>query len=114
YKNALRYKPDYPEGINDMGALHLEKDFADRNVPEALRYHNEALALLPKSEQQRKKLCSLFGKRWELNGTATEAGALDSDLQKLLENHCTCVAHKSKALLAQAGQIDPQLGKAAG
>ena len=27
YKNALRYKPDYPEGMNDLGAIHLNKTF---------------------------------------------------------------------------------------
>ena len=107
YKNALRYKPDYPEGINDLGALHLEKGFQGRNVPESLRYHTEALALLPKSEQQRKKLCSLFGKLWELNVTDSEEAALEPEIPKLMENHCTCVAERKKTgTRAQAAQTD--------
>src|SRR5260370_1113197 len=33
FKNALRYKPDYPEGINDLAALLLEPAFNGQNFP---------------------------------------------------------------------------------
>ncbi len=93
YKNALRYKPDYPEGLNDLGAVCLEIAFSGRNVSDALRYHQEALSLLPESEQQRKKLCSLFGQRWRANVADKPEGRIDADTrQTLKDSHCTCVA----------------------
>jgi len=95
YKNALRYKPDYPEGMNDLGAIHLNKAFPGRNVMDALRHHQDALLLLPKPEQQqqRRKLCSLFGKRWLDNVAGQPEAQIDPGIrQTLLDAHCTCVA----------------------
>jgi tetratricopeptide (TPR) repeat protein len=92
YKNALRYKADYPEAMNDLGALCLELAYQARNVSEALHNHQEALALLPNSAQQRKKLCSIFGQRWLRNVADRPEGRLDPGIrQKLINSHCSCV-----------------------
>ena len=107
YKTALRYKPDYPEGTNDLGAIHLNKTFPGRNVPDALRYHQDALLLLPKPEQQqhRQKLCTLFGKRWLLHVADQPEAQLDPAMrQTLLDAHCTCVATmQNNAVQSRAG-----------
>jgi tetratricopeptide (TPR) repeat protein len=97
FKNAVRYKSDYPEGTNDQAALLLEPGFAGRNVAEALRYHQEALALIPQPEQQKQrlKLCTLFGKRWQRLSADEAAKALTVDIASgLREKECTCVASK--------------------
>ncbi|HZI55494.1 MAG TPA: hypothetical protein VFF39_01900, partial [Verrucomicrobiae bacterium] len=96
--NALRYKPDYPEGMNDLGAVHLNKTFPGRNVMDALRHHQDALLLLPKPEQQqqRQKLCTLFGKRWLNNVVQPETQLEPGIRQTLLDAHCTCVATMQK------------------
>jgi tetratricopeptide (TPR) repeat protein/cbb3-type cytochrome oxidase subunit 3 len=92
YKNALRYKPDYPEGMNDLGALCMDKAYSSRNVAEALHNHQEALALLPESELQRKKkLCAFFGQRWLANVAQPETQIAAPIRQKLQESLCTCV-----------------------
>ena len=97
YKNAVRYKTDYPEGTNDQAALLLETGYAARNLVEALRYHQEALALIPAAEQQKQrlKLCTLFGKRWQRLAADESAKALTADIARgLQEKQCTCVAAK--------------------
>jgi tetratricopeptide (TPR) repeat protein len=107
YKNALRYKPDYPEGMNDLGAIHLNKAFPGCNVGDALRYHQDALLLLPRPEQQqqRQKLCSVFGKRWLGHVAGQPEAQLDPAIrQTLLDAHCTCVATmKSNTVQARSG-----------
>jgi tetratricopeptide (TPR) repeat protein len=93
YKNALRYKADYPEGMNDLGALCLEQAYSGRNITEALHNHQEALALLPKSELQRKKLCTFFGSRWLANvSNSNEAQINAAMLHQLKDSFCTCIA----------------------
>jgi tetratricopeptide (TPR) repeat protein len=94
YKNALRYKPDYPEGMNDLGALCLDLAYQGRNIAEALHNHQEALAVLPETELQRKKkLCAFFGQRWLVNAAGKPEGQIDVTLRQLLKsNQCTCVA----------------------
>jgi len=94
YKNALRYKPDYPEGMNDLGALCLDLAYQGRNIPEALHNHQEALAVLPKTELLRKKkLCAFFGQRWLANVAGKPESQIDAVLrQKLKTDQCTCVA----------------------
>lgn len=105
FKNALRYKPDYPEGMNDLGALYLENRFQGKNVAEALRYHQEALLLLPRSEQHRKKLCLQFGERWRSNPPGQTDATLNPEiLQSLIQSHCTCVVEmQSKATGSSPG-----------
>ena len=97
FKNALRYKPKYPEGANDQAALLLESGYAGRNVSEAIRYHRDALALIPEPEQQkqRQKLCALFGKRWQQVSADEAAAVIDSAIaNSLQEKQCTCVGAK--------------------
>jgi tetratricopeptide (TPR) repeat protein len=93
YRNALRYRPKYPEGCNDLAGLFLERAFHRRNVTEALRIHQEALAMLPDADSklQRQKLCSQFGNQWKATGE--NAAALDIEIRKSLQSsQCTCVA----------------------
>jgi hypothetical protein len=93
--------------MNDLGAIHLNKTFPGRNVSDALRYHQDALLLLPKPEQhpQRQKLCSLFGKRWLRHVADQPEAQLDPGIrQTLLDADCTCVATmQSNAAQAQSG-----------
>lgn len=63
YRSAVRYKPDYPEGMNDLAALHLEPEYGGRDVRGASRLHQEALALVLTGEGQSRKLCATFGQR---------------------------------------------------
>ena len=102
FRSAVRYKPDYPEGMNDLAALHLEPEFAGRDVRGGLRRHQEALALVVSGEGQSRKLCATFGKRSGIVPPAELAAALDADLHKsLMASHCTCVAVQTTA--AQMG-----------
>jgi tetratricopeptide (TPR) repeat protein len=106
YKNALRYKPDYPEGMNDLGALCLDMAYQGRNIPEALHNHQEALAVLPETELLRKKkLCAFFGQRWLVNAAAKPKGQIEEVIwQKLKASQCTCVAEmQSEAAPARTG-----------
>jgi hypothetical protein len=92
YRNALRYRPNYPEAANDLAALFLEKSFARQSASESLRLHGEALAMLPEpeSEQQRRKLCVEFAQRWKLSGA--DPAVLDDEIRsKLRTSYCTCV-----------------------
>ena len=92
YRNALRYRPNYPEAANDLAALFLEKGFARQSASESLRLHGEALAMLPEpeSEQQRRKLCVEFAQRWKLSGA--DPAVLDDEIRsKLRTSYCTCV-----------------------
>ena len=92
YRNALRYRPNYPEGANDLAGLFLVKAFRHNNAPESLRLHHEALAMLSESEsdRQRRKLCTQYGKRWKAAGA--DPAALDDEIRrKLKASMCTCV-----------------------
>jgi tetratricopeptide (TPR) repeat protein len=98
YRSAVRYKPDYPEGMNDLAALHLDPEYAGRDVRGGLRRHQEALALVATGEGQSRKLCATFGQRSRSVPSEEMAVALDADLRKLLiANHCTCVAVQATA-----------------
>ena len=98
YRSAVRYKPDYPEGMNDLAALYLDPEYAGRDVRGGLRRHQEALALVATGEGQSRKLCATFGQRSRSVPADEMAAALDSDLRKLLiANHCTCVAVQATA-----------------
>jgi hypothetical protein len=92
YRNALRYRPNYPEAANDLAGLFLQKGFLRHSVPESIRLHTEALAMLPEpeSEQQRRKLCAEYAQRWKSSGE--DSFALDDETRdKLRASHCTCL-----------------------
>ncbi len=95
YRNALRYRPNYPEGGNDLAALFVDRIFPQRNPAESLRLHQEALAMLPEpeSEQQRRKLCTQYGKRWKAAGE--DPSVLDDEIRrKLRAAKCSCVGQE--------------------
>jgi tetratricopeptide (TPR) repeat protein len=92
YRNALRYRPNYPEAANDLAGLFLQKGFTRQSVPESIRWHTEALAMLPEpeSEQQRRKLCVEYAERWKSSGE--DSFALDDEVRdKLRASQCTCL-----------------------
>jgi tetratricopeptide (TPR) repeat protein len=92
YRNALRYRPNYPEAANDIAMLFLEKSFTRHSTPESLRLHSEALAMLPEpeSEKQRRKLCGEYELRWKSSGA--DPSVLDDEMHdKLRTTHCTCI-----------------------
>jgi len=92
YRNALRYRPNYPEAANDIAMLFLEKSFTRHSAPESLRLHSEALAMLPEpeSEKQRRKLCGEYELRWKSSGA--DPSVLDDEMRsKLRTTHCTCI-----------------------
>jgi tetratricopeptide (TPR) repeat protein len=92
YRNALRYRPNYPEAANDIAMLFLEKSFTRHSTPESLRLHSEALAMLPEpeSEKQRRKLCGEYELRWKSSGA--DLSVLDDEMRsKLRTTHCTCI-----------------------
>ena len=92
YRNALRYRPNYPEAANDIAMLFLEKSFTRHSTPESLRLHSEALAMLPEpeSEKQRRKLCGEYELRWKSSGA--DPSVLDDEMRsKLRTTHCTCI-----------------------
>lgn len=92
FKNALRYKPDYPEAMNDIALLYLEHQFRRDNVPEALRYHLDAVRLVHESDAQRKKLCDAFTLRWQIVSAKNgEYKMEEAIMRNLIENRCFCV-----------------------
>jgi tetratricopeptide (TPR) repeat protein len=92
YRSAVRYKPDYPEGMNDLAALHMEPAFSGHDVKGGIRRHQEALAF-SSGEGQSRKLCAEFGERSKVVPAEELAAALDKDLRdQLISKKCTCVA----------------------
>ena len=79
YWNALRANPNYPEAMNDLATLYLERDFKGRNLMEAKNYHEQALAMLQKDsdEQQVKKLTDAFETAWRKSEFASTPKAPD-------------------------------------
>jgi tetratricopeptide (TPR) repeat protein len=91
FKSALRYRPDYPEAMNDLALLFLEETFQRKSVPEAIRYHLDAVSLVHNSDPQRKKLCDAFVLRWRLVSEKNGYELEENLRHKLIENHCLCV-----------------------
>lgn len=46
YRDALQYKPDYPEARNDLARLHLEPRFDGCDIEQAFLHHRDALVPL--------------------------------------------------------------------
>lgn len=93
YKDALQYKPDYPEAKNDLAMLHLEPSYEVHDTEKALILHLEALTNAADSESQRRKLCSHFATRLAARAPGNHVGDV-SDLDRirdsLLALGCQC------------------------
>ena len=94
YKDALQYKPDYPEAKNDLGRLHLEPRFEGYDVEQAFLHHRDALAAIKDASAQREKLCRQFVDQVEPAATDLSPESRDS-LERLraplTEMRCQCL-----------------------
>jgi tetratricopeptide (TPR) repeat protein len=64
YQRALELRPDYPEALNNMGAIF----YAKKNYKKAIRYYRKALQYDPKSAP----IFSNLGTAWFARGRVTE------------------------------------------
>ena len=94
YKDALQYKPDYPEAKNDLARLHLEPQFEGYDIEQAFLHHHDALAVIKDAPAQREKLCRQFVSRVEPAATDLAPEGRDS-LERLrvplMEMRCQCL-----------------------
>jgi tetratricopeptide (TPR) repeat protein len=88
YKQALQYKPDYPEAMNDLAMLQL-----DLGKPaDAVRIHRVATGLVQAAQEETReeKLCTAFEARIE---TLTATGRLRAgEVTYPAESSCRCRA----------------------
>jgi tetratricopeptide (TPR) repeat protein len=106
YRDALQYKPDYPEAKNDYAMLHLEPGYEQHDLERAFLLHREALRDVPESEAQRRKLCRQFTERLQANASVrcqpivSVPKALRESLAGL---GCRCVIHNAVKVETQVG-----------
>jgi tetratricopeptide (TPR) repeat protein len=94
YRDALEYKPDYPEAKNDYAMLHLEPGFDEHDLERAFALHRDALNDVPGSESQRRKLCKQFSARLKTKARAEELAAYTDPLrlrESLAKLNCGCL-----------------------
>lgn len=94
YKDALQYKPDYPEAKNDLARLHLEPQFDGFDVEQAFLHHRDALAAIKDATAQQEKLCRQFVDRVEqacADLTPENRDSLERLRSPLAELHCHCL-----------------------
>ena len=109
YKDALQYKPDYPEARNDLARLHLEPRFEGYDIEQAFLHHRDALTIIKDAPAQREKLCRQFVDRVEPAATdlsSESRGNLERLRTPLAEMGCQCldkvVNIRPRAFLASA------------
>lgn len=64
YQRALQLRPDYPEALNNMGAIY----YARKNYRKSIHYYRKAIAIDPKSAP----IYSNLGTAWFARGKVTE------------------------------------------
>lgn len=118
YERALQLNPDYPDAMNNLGAIY----FAERNYRKAIRYYQQALRLAPNSAVYMVNLGTAYfaqGKRREgaeayQKALALDPGVFDMSNPQIVQGAATgaqraqldfCVAE----LLAESGQLDDAL-----
>ena len=94
YRDALQYKPDYPEARNDLARLHLEPRFDGCDIEQAFLHHRDALVPVKDSAAHRDKLCFQFVGQLERSKpdcSSTTSASLERLRVPLAELRCQCL-----------------------
>jgi tetratricopeptide (TPR) repeat protein len=102
YWTAVRASDSYPEAMNDIATLYLERSFKKHDSAIALSYHLNALAMLQseaKSKSEHKlenlhqptRLCGAFIKRWKVNGLGYPDDSMTRTSQETEDSPCSCL-----------------------